>query len=79
LPTYNGLAMNKKDDLKLVADGGKPIPIEVWRDGVSSRRDLEKDSGAASGNAASPPKSTGIRLHDHPRFWAACALVGDPD
>jgi len=40
LLAYNGVAMNKKDDLKVVADGGKPIPIEVWRDGVSSRRDL---------------------------------------
>jgi hypothetical protein len=40
LLAYNGVAMNKKDDLKVVADGGKPIPIEVWRDGVSSRRGL---------------------------------------
>ena len=40
LLAYNGVAMNKKDDLKVVADGGKPIPIEVWTDGVSSHRDL---------------------------------------
>jgi tetratricopeptide (TPR) repeat protein len=40
LLAYNGVAMNKKDDLKVVTDGGKPIPIEIWRDGVSSRRDL---------------------------------------
>ncbi|MGO9919583.1 MAG: CHAT domain-containing protein [Isosphaeraceae bacterium] len=40
LLAYNGMATNKKDDLKVVADGGKPIPIEVWRDGVSSRLDL---------------------------------------
>jgi tetratricopeptide (TPR) repeat protein len=40
LLAYNGLAMNKKDDLKVVTDGVKPIPIEIWRDGVLSRRDL---------------------------------------
>jgi tetratricopeptide (TPR) repeat protein len=40
LLAYNGLAMNKKDDLKVVTDGDKPIPIEIWRDGVISRRDL---------------------------------------
>jgi hypothetical protein len=40
LLAYNGMAMNKKDDLKVVTDGDKPIPIEVWRDGVSSRREL---------------------------------------
>ncbi len=40
LLAYNGIALNKKDDLKVVADGDKPIPIEIWRDGRSSRRDL---------------------------------------
>ncbi len=40
LLAYNGVAMSKKDDLKVVENSGKPIPIEVWRDGVSSRRDL---------------------------------------
>ena len=33
-------ALNKKDDLKVVAEGDKPIAVEVWRDGRSSRRDL---------------------------------------
>ncbi len=40
LLAYNGVAMKKKDDLKVVADAEMPIPIEVWRDGVLSRRDL---------------------------------------
>jgi hypothetical protein len=40
LLAYNGIAMNKKDDLKVVTDGDKSILIEVWRDGVSSHRDL---------------------------------------
>jgi len=42
-------------------------------------RPLAKDSGATSGNAASAPKSAGIRPYDHPYFWAAFVLVGDPD
>jgi len=40
LLAYNGLTLNKKDDLKVVSDGGKPIVVEVWRDGRSSRCDL---------------------------------------
>ena len=37
---YNGVPMNKKDDVKVVADGDKAIPIEFWRDGRSFRQDL---------------------------------------
>ena len=40
LLAYNGIALNKKDDLKVVAEGDKPIAVDVWRDGRSSRRDL---------------------------------------
>ena len=40
LLAYNGSALNKKDDLKVVAEGDKPIGVDVWRDGRSSRRDL---------------------------------------
>ena len=40
LLAYNGTALNKKDDLKVVAEGDKPIVVEVWRDGRSSRREL---------------------------------------
>ncbi len=40
LQTYNGRPLNKKDDLKTVVEADKPIPIEVWRNGVSSPHDL---------------------------------------
>jgi tetratricopeptide (TPR) repeat protein len=40
LLAYNGHALNKKDDLKIATEGDKPIPIEVWRDGISSRQEL---------------------------------------
>ena len=40
LLTYNGSALNKKDDLKVVAEGDKPIRVDVWRDGTTSPRDL---------------------------------------
>ncbi len=40
LVAYNGHTLNKKDDLKAVIEGDKPIPVEVWRDGRSSSRDL---------------------------------------
>jgi len=40
LLAYNGMALTKKDDLKVVAEGDKPIVVDVWRDGRSSRRDL---------------------------------------
>ena len=40
LLAYNGQVLNKRDDLKAIADGGKPISIEIWRDGHSLHRDL---------------------------------------
>ncbi len=40
LLAYNGQTLNKQDDLKVVAEGDKPIAIEVWRDGRSSRQEL---------------------------------------
>jgi len=40
LLAYDGMALNQKDDLKVVAEGDKPIAIEVWRDGQSSHQDL---------------------------------------
>ncbi len=40
LLAYNGQTLNKKDDLKVVADGDKPITVEVWSDGRTSRREL---------------------------------------
>jgi tetratricopeptide (TPR) repeat protein len=40
LLAYNGLVLNKRDDLKVVAAGDEPIAIEVWREGRSARREL---------------------------------------
>src|SRR5262249_55648944 len=37
---YNGTALNHKDDLKVVAEGQRPIGVEVWRDGRLARREL---------------------------------------
>ena len=38
--TYNGIALHKNSDLKVVTDGDRPIVVDVWREGRSSRRDL---------------------------------------
>ena len=51
-----GRRSNKKDDLKVVAEGDKPIAVEVWRDGRSSRRDL---APGKLGVGARPPAGTG--------------------
>ncbi len=40
LLAYNGRRLNRKEDLKVVAEGVKPIGVDVWREGRSSRRDL---------------------------------------
>jgi tetratricopeptide (TPR) repeat protein len=40
LLTYNNQILKKTGDLKAVPDGNKPIPVEVWREGISSKRDF---------------------------------------
>ena len=40
LLAYDGRRLNNKDDLKVVAEGARPIAVEVWRDGQSLRREL---------------------------------------
>jgi hypothetical protein len=40
LLTYNGQALNKRDDLKVIHETDKPIVVNIWRDGRSSRREL---------------------------------------
>ncbi len=40
LLAYNGQVLNKHDDLKVVAEGKQPIGVDVWRDGIASRREL---------------------------------------
>ena len=37
---YNGTAIRKRDDLKPVSEPGQPVPIDIWRDGKVTRRDL---------------------------------------
>jgi len=37
---YNGIALNKKDELKVVSEGDKRIGVDVWRNGLPSRRAL---------------------------------------
>ena len=41
LLAYNGQALTRMDDLKVIAEGDKQINAEVWRDGRSSRYDLD--------------------------------------
>ena len=38
LLAYDGRELNKKDDLRVVAERDKPIGVDVWRDGLSTRR-----------------------------------------
>ncbi len=40
LLAYDRTALNKMDDLEVVAVGEKPVVVEVWRDGRSFQRDL---------------------------------------
>ena len=47
LLAYNGEVLHKKEDLKVVADGDKPIAVEVWRDGQSSRENWRPASSAS--------------------------------
>jgi tetratricopeptide (TPR) repeat protein len=40
LLAYNGLALKKRDDLKVVTGGDQPVGVEIWRDGRTLRRQL---------------------------------------
>jgi hypothetical protein len=40
LLAYNGVALNTKEDLKVIAEGNKPVVVDVWRDGQRAQRDL---------------------------------------
>jgi len=42
-------------------------------------RPLAQVNNTAPGKASSSPNPSGIRPYDHPYFWAAFVLVGDPD
>jgi hypothetical protein len=40
LLAYNGMALKNTDDLQVVAEGDRPITVQVWRDGRTFRRGL---------------------------------------
>ncbi len=42
-------------------------------------RPLAKADGTTPPGAATSPNPSGVRPYDHPYFWAAFVLVGDPD
>ncbi len=42
-------------------------------------RPLAKDGDATPPGPSASPSSRGMRPYDHPYFWAAFVLVGDPD
>jgi CHAT domain-containing protein len=42
-------------------------------------RPLTKVEDKPAPGAPAPPKSNGLRPYDHPYYWAAFVLVGDPD
>jgi tetratricopeptide (TPR) repeat protein len=57
LLAYNGMAINKKDDLKVVMDSAKPIPADVWRAGISSHRDLAPGKLGVTFDSRPAPKA----------------------
>ncbi len=40
LLAYNGSALNRKDDLKVIGEGTKSVVVDVWSNGRSFQRDL---------------------------------------
>ena len=40
LLAYSGTALRRREDLKAVPEPGRPVPVEIWRDGKAARRDL---------------------------------------
>jgi tetratricopeptide (TPR) repeat protein len=40
LLAYNGTVLNKREDLRAVPEPGQPIPVEVWRTGEVTKREL---------------------------------------
>jgi CHAT domain-containing protein len=42
LLAYNGTALHRREDLKVLPAPGDPVSIEVWRDGQTARRDVAR-------------------------------------
>jgi tetratricopeptide (TPR) repeat protein len=40
LLTYDGKPLQQREDLKAMPEPGKPVPVDVWRDGQIDRREL---------------------------------------
>ncbi len=40
LLAYNGTPLNKREDLKAVPETGQPVPVEVWRAGQVTKREV---------------------------------------
>jgi tetratricopeptide (TPR) repeat protein len=77
LLAYNGSPLMKKDDLKVVVDGDKPVVVEVWRDGRSSRRELTPGKlGAVIDPRPAPEAITANLAMDR---MLATARSGDED
>jgi tetratricopeptide (TPR) repeat protein len=40
LLSYNGVTLQRREDLKAVPEPGRPVPVEVWREGRVDRQEL---------------------------------------
>jgi tetratricopeptide (TPR) repeat protein len=76
LLAYNGVPMNKKDDLKVITNGDKPIPIEVWRDGVTSRKDVAPGKLGVTIDSRPAPEAI-VEQRKFERVLAAARSGGD--
>jgi tetratricopeptide (TPR) repeat protein len=77
LLAYDGQALNTKDDLKIITAGNKPIAVEVWRDGRSSRRELAPGKLGVVFNARPPALALAERLNLQRVLQAARSGSGD--
>jgi tetratricopeptide (TPR) repeat protein len=64
LLAYNAVALHTKDDLKVVAEGNKPVLVDVWRDGRSVQRDL--DPGKLG--VVLDPRPAPLAIAEHRKF-----------
>jgi tetratricopeptide (TPR) repeat protein len=71
LLAYNGTALRKREDLKAVLEHGRPVPIEVWREGQVSRREL--DPGKLG--VVLDPRSAAVAIQDQRRMTQILAAA----
>jgi tetratricopeptide (TPR) repeat protein len=77
LLAYNGQMLNKKDDLKVVSEGEKPIAVEIWRAGRSSRHELAP--GKLGVVVDTRPAAAAIAERRKLERWLVAARSGDED